>query len=123
MFLTLDNTGDGFDEKLDSLKEYDFFFLTSSLQNDFLTLSDHVSFKLFNDCLHCSLKRNKPVFILENSKAFKEEWKSLVHEKDFLIHDEFIFINTSIGSRVKELKPASLDKISLKVLSNNYSQL
>jgi hypothetical protein len=123
MFLTIDNTASGFDPEFNNLKEYDFFFLSSNLSNDFITLSDEVSFKLFNDCLYCSLNRKKPVFILKNSSSFNKEWIDLVSGKHFLIHDDFIFINISIRSKVKELTPVSNEKISLKVLSNNYSQL
>ncbi len=123
MFLTLDNTSEGFCSDLTSHKEYDFFFLTSSLSNDYLTLSDEVSFKLFFFFFFCFLFFFKPVFILKNSKVFNQEWINLVNEKDILIHEDFIFINTSIKSQVKELTAVDSDKISLKVLSNNYSQL
>jgi hypothetical protein len=123
MFLTIDNTGSGFNPEFKNLKQYDFFFLSSSLSDDFLTLSVEVSFKLFNDCLHCSLKRNKPVFILKDSVCFRKEWIELVEGKDSLIHEDFIFIDVSIKDKVRELLPKDSGQVSLSTLSNNYSQL
>lgn len=123
MFLTIDNTAEGFDPEFKNLKEYDFFFLTSNIEDDCITLSDEASFKLFNDVLHCSLIRKKPVFILKNSIEFKKEWIELVSSKDSLIHDEFIFINPTIKSEVKSLIPKDNGKLSLSMLSSNYAQL
>lgn len=123
MFLTLNNDGSGFDPALKNQKKYDFFFLSSALAGDFITLSDQVSFKVFNDCLVCSLKRNKDVFILSDSSIFKEQWVELVKDRDFMIHDEFIYIGVALKEKLQSLKPANTDKICLKVLSNNYSQL
>ena len=123
MFLTIDNTASGFNSEFKNLKEYDFFFLSSNLSDDFLTLSDEASFKLFNDCLHCSLKRKKPVFILKNSVDFNNDWIKLVSGQDSVIHEDFIFINITIQSKVKELLPNDSARLSLPMLSNNYSQL
>ncbi|WP_127715326.1 hypothetical protein [Halobacteriovorax sp. HLS] len=123
MFLTLNNEGTGFNQELKSFKDYDFFFLSSDLSGDFITLSDKVSFKVFNDCLACSLKRNKSVFILNDSSRFDKEWIELIKQKDIKLHEDFIYIGVNLREKLLALTPTDSEKISLKVLSNNYSQL